>query len=279
MSRAFPAARRSMASRAARGSCTSWSASSARTAASCCTPWAAWARPRSPPRPRTGGRAAACFRDGACFVSFEQFASADRVVQVLGDLPRGPRFERCPAVEQRRRAIECVQQKDVLMVWDNFESVLPHVQRRHRAPDGAPYTDDERDAPRRALPRSHDGAGRGRLLVTCRPGDERPACPAPSGSSSTAWPGPTACGCSRASRSATRHLAIPGSPTGTLDPLLSDLADHPLSLELVGPHLKSLTPEAIRADFGRLLARVQAEAAGRTATHPCSPPWSSPAAT
>ncbi len=52
--------RRSMASRAGRGSCTSWSAGSAPIAASCCTPWAAWARPRSPPRPRTGGRAAAC---------------------------------------------------------------------------------------------------------------------------------------------------------------------------------------------------------------------------
>jgi hypothetical protein len=43
------------------------------------------------------------FRDGACFLSFEQFASADRVVQVLGTYLAGPRFEQLPAVEQRRR--------------------------------------------------------------------------------------------------------------------------------------------------------------------------------
>src|SRR5438270_9344128 len=45
-----------------------------------------------------------------------------------------------------------------------------------------------------------------------------------------------------------------------LDPLLRDLADHPLSLELVGPHLRTLTPETIRADFGTLLAKFQQEA-------------------
>src|SRR5262249_22980999 len=45
-----------------------------------------------------------------------------------------------------------------------------------------------------------------------------------------------------------------------LDPLLHDLADHPLSLELVGPHLRTLTPEAIRADFGKLLAQFQQDA-------------------
>jgi len=42
-----------------------------------------------------------------------------------------------------------------------------------------------------------------------------------------------------------------------LDPLLCDLADHPLSLELVGPHLRTLTPEEIRADFGKLLDKFQ----------------------
>ena len=56
------------------------------------------------------------FCDGACFLSFEQFASADRVVQVLGTYIEGPNFEQLPAAEQRRRAIEFFQQKDVLMV-------------------------------------------------------------------------------------------------------------------------------------------------------------------
>ena len=65
------------------------------------------------------------FRDGACFVSFEQFASAERVIAVLGEYCEGPKFHQRPAAEQRRRAIEFFQQRDVLMVWDNFESVLP----------------------------------------------------------------------------------------------------------------------------------------------------------
>ncbi len=72
------------------------------------------------------------FRDGACFVSFEQFTSADRVVQVLGEFCEGPKFHQRPATEQRRRAIEFCQQQDVLMVWDNYESVLPQFGRESR---------------------------------------------------------------------------------------------------------------------------------------------------
>ena len=51
-----------------------------------------------------------------------------------------------------------------------------------------------------------------------------------------------------------------------LDPLLRDLADHPLSLELVGPHLRTMTPEAIRADFGQLLTNVDAGRGSGTET-------------
>ena len=100
------------------------------------------------------------------------------------------------------------------------------------------------------------GPGRGCVLVTCRPGE-------------TGLPG--------ALRMELHGLARPDSlwllhrilerdglslddPRFTkekLDPLLRDLADHPLSLELVGPHLRTLTPEAIRADFGKLLDKFQ----------------------
>lgn len=55
-------------------------------------------------------------------------------------------------------------------------------------------------------------------------------------------------------------LSDPRLTRDKLDPLLRDLADHPLSLELVGPHLKTLTPEAIRADFVTLLTKFQQEA-------------------
>lgn len=39
-----------------------------------------------------------------------------------------------------------------------------------------------------------------------------------------------------------------------LSRMLDLLQDHPLSIELVGPHLKRLTPEEICQDFGKLLA-------------------------
>lgn len=197
------------------------------------------------------------FRDGACFLSFEQFASADRVVQVLGTYIEGPRFDQRPAVEQRRRIIELFQQKEVLMVWDNFESVLQ--QFNDVAAQASPYTDDER---RRLAELFHDlttGPGKGCLLVTCRPGD-------------TGLPGAQRYelhGLARTdslwllSRILKRDgltLADQKLSRDKLGPLLNDLADHPLSLELVGPHLRTLTPEDIRADFGKLLAQFQQEA-------------------
>ena len=198
------------------------------------------------------------FRDGACFLSFEQFASADRVVQVLGTYVEGLRFEQLPAVEQRRRAIEIFQQKEVLMVWDNFESALPQFN-DGAAAHGSPYIDEER---RRLAELFRDltaGPGKGCLLVTCRPGE-------------TGLPGAQRYdfhGLARADslwllssilRRDGLTLTDPRLSRDKLDPLLRDLADHPLSLELVGPHLRTLTPETIRADFGKLLTKFEQEA-------------------
>lgn len=197
------------------------------------------------------------FRDGACFLSFEQFASADRVVQVLGTYLEGLRFEQLPAVEQRRRVIELFQQKEVLMVWDNFESALP--QFNAGAATANPYTDDERHRLAELFRDLTTGPGKGCLLVTCRPGE-------------TGLPGAQRYelhGLARADslwllasilKRYGLTLSDPRLSRDKLDPLLNDLADHPLSLELVGPHLRTLTPEAIRADFGKLLAKFQQEA-------------------
>jgi tetratricopeptide (TPR) repeat protein len=196
------------------------------------------------------------FREGACFLSFEQFASADRVVQVLGTYLAGPRFEQLPASEQRRRVIELFQQNAVLIVWDNFESALPQF---NNADHASPYTDDERRRLAELFRDLTSGPGKGCLLVTCRPED-------------TGLPGALRYelhGLARADslwlltsilRRDDLTLAGLQLTRERLDPLLKDLADHPLSLELVGPHLRTLTPEAIRADFGKLLAQFQQEA-------------------
>ena len=220
------------------------------------------------------------FRDGACFVSFEQFTSAERVVQVFGCYIAGEKFNQLPATEQRRRAIEFIQQKDVLLVWDNYESALPQFNvaafRRNADPQfnveeslrdsdsclsltASPYTDEERTRLAELFRDLTTGPGRGCVLVTCRPGD-------------TGLPGARRHelqGLARAdslwllAEILQKHdmkLSDPRLTREKLDPLLKDLADHPLSLELVGPHLKTLTPEVIRRDFGKLLEQFEQDA-------------------
>lgn len=203
------------------------------------------------------------FGDGACFLSFETSASAERAIQVLGTYLEGAGFESLPAAEQHRRAIELFDQKDVLVIWDNFESVLPQFNVAPLEADSGTalqqsvYSPDERtllfDLFREltASPK-----GRGRLLVTCRPGE-------------TGLPG--------AGKTELRGLARPDSlwllarviakggltfedarlARDKLDLLLDLLADHPLSIELVCPHLADLSPEQIIADFGQLLAKFK----------------------
>jgi tetratricopeptide (TPR) repeat protein len=198
------------------------------------------------------------FRDGACFLSFEQFASAERAVQVLGTHLAGRSFDQLPTAEQRRRTIELFQQKEVLMVWDNFESALPQFN-DGAAVHGSPYTDDERRRLAELFRDLATGPGRGCLLVTCRPED-------------TGLPGAQRYELQGLARADSLWLlssilqrdgltlADPRMSRDKLEPLLSDLADHPLSLELVGPHLRALAPEEIRADFGQLLAKLRQEA-------------------
>jgi len=198
------------------------------------------------------------FRDGACFLSFEQFMSAGRVVQVLGTYLDGPNFEQLPAVEQRRRAIELFEQKAVLLVWDNFESVLPQFN-DGAAGHASPYTADECHRLAELFFDLTEGPGNGCLLVTCRPGE-------------TGLPGAQRYELQGLARADSLWLLAsileregltlddPGLSRESLEPLLRDLADHPLSLELVGPHLKTMTPEEIRADFSKLLATFQQNA-------------------
>ena len=56
---------------------------------------------------------------GACFISFERAVNAERVISVLGEYCEGPKFHQRPETEQRRRAIEFLRDRAVLMVWDN----------------------------------------------------------------------------------------------------------------------------------------------------------------
>ncbi|ETX00778.1 MAG: hypothetical protein ETSY1_09935, partial [Candidatus Entotheonella factor] len=115
------------------------------------------------------------FRHGACFLSFEQPVTAERIVQVLGTYLEGHAFESLSQDEQYNRARALFQSHDVLMVWDNFESALemfadPEVASDH-ASTPMPMPGYNAEARRRIIDLFRDWTqdGRGRLLITCRP--------------------------------------------------------------------------------------------------------------
>jgi len=199
------------------------------------------------------------FPDGACFLSFEQGAGADVIVRVLGTSLEGTAFEALPAAEQQRRARQLFDQRRILLVWDSFESVLPAFQ-----PGGgaALYSAEERG---RIFDLFRDltenARGEGRLLITCRPEESGLAGARRLELGGLARPDSL--------HLLARVLAVHGVELSDprlsregLEALLGMLADHPLSIELVGPHLKdrALTPERIVAEFGQLLERFRGDA-------------------
>ena len=187
------------------------------------------------------------FPDGACFISFEQGASPEQIALVLGTYLDGESFESLPQERQSARARELFQQKRVLVVWDNFESVLPafaggsHGDMLDPIRDlFADWTDSE--------------SGLGRLLITCRPGEAGLA-------------GARRFELHGLARADSLHLLHRLMQTAGIEPdagrlhrdglaeLVRTLGDHPLSIELVGPHLAEWTPGQIIDEFGRLLER------------------------
>lgn len=196
------------------------------------------------------------FPDGACFLSFEQGAGADQVALVLGTYLEGTAFESVPADEQLKRARELFEERRVLMVWDNFESVLPAFQQ-----DGAAlYSEEERG---RIVDLFRDWTesanGEGRLIVTCRP-------------KQAGLPGARRMELHGLARPDSLHLLArvlevngldlddPRLDRHELEELLGALGDHPLSIELVAPHLETMTPAQIAGDFATLLDTFRGEA-------------------
>jgi len=193
------------------------------------------------------------FPDGAVFISFEQFTSADRVVQVLGEYLEGVAFNALPAEDQYSKAKELFAQKRVLMVWDNFESVLPAFQAGQGPNLSSLYNDEERAHLVDLFDTwTQDDTGQGRLLITCRPEDT--GLPRARKTELTGLARPDSLWLLvRVLETAGVDLDDPRLGRDKLEQLLDLLADHPLSVELVGPHLKNLTPEEICRDFSQLL--------------------------
>jgi len=200
--------------------------------------------------------------DVAVFCSFEQKAGAERVVQLLGQALAGDDFSALSAEEQWATAVDLFHKNRVLLVWDNFESTLPMYQvgEESTLPEGGQdagpltFDDEARSRLHRLYGELTEGKPLGRLLVTCRPQE-------------TGLPGLKEYPLTGLARPDSLHLLAAildqksisteraGYEREDIDALLAALDDHPLSIELVAPHLKTLTPQTIRQEFDQLLAR------------------------
>lgn len=145
----------------------------------------------------------------------------------------------------------------MLLVWDNFESVLPQFQAGLDA-DILRYSGDDLAHLRRLYTDLTGNNPRGRLLLTCRP-------------ASLDWPGLKTRALRGLARADSQYILRallerhaedrpPQYDRAELDGLLELLGDHPLSIELVGPHLLRRTPTAIRTEFRELLEEFASDA-------------------
>ena len=190
----------------------------------------------------------------AVFCSFEQVPSVDRAIQILGQALEGLEFGQRSAEEQRSASVALFRTRPILLVWDNFESTLSKYQQSTGGALG--FGDDERAGLRAFYRELTKGKPAGRLLVTCRPDD-------------TGLPRLKKLPLQGLARHDSLHLltAIAGYEGFDLEresyerpeieKLLDSLRDHPLSISLVAPHLGSLTPKEIQADFGEHLERFR----------------------
>ena len=206
--------------------------------------------------------------DSAVFCSFEQKVEADRVVQLIGKALEGESFSSRLAEDQWATAVRLFHQRKVLLVWDNFESTLPIFQNGQPPSTDKETTDavesplefgaEERGRLQRLYRELTDGSPEGRLLVACRPAN-------------TKLPAIKELSLEVLARPDSLHLLAavtglknistdrPGCDRTEVDALLDTLDDHPLSIQLVAPHLEKMTPARIRSEFGTLLSRFADE--------------------
>ena len=201
--------------------------------------------------------------EAAIFHSFEQKAGADRVVQVLGQALEGDDFSRRSEEEQWTSAVDLFHQRKVLVVWDNFESTLPEFQKG----SSLEFGQEERQRLRKLYRELTQGDPTGRLLVTCRP-------------QKTGLAGIKKIPLSGLARPDSLHLLSAvlfresistdrdGYDREAIEAWLKALDDHPLSISLVAPHLKTLTParilEELRKDLDRFTDASAAEGRNRS---------------
>ena len=189
----------------------------------------------------------------AVFVSFENGGGLEWALSEMGNALIGDNF----AIHQGD-PIEAIatelRNKSTLVVWDNFESILPN--------GNAPLSDkdlqDLLNAAVRWLSPSPVGRGvRGEgssLIITTRD----PSLPHPDfePGALTAYaelPGLGRLDALELAGQILKNRGIPRPPRDKLSDLLVFLGGHPLSIQLVVSHLRNNTPEKLIAEFDELL--------------------------
>jgi len=100
--------------------------------------------------------------DRALFHSFEQGAGAEAVVRLLGESLGGDGFAALGPDQQWAQAVRLFRGHRVLLVWDNFESMLPSFARPDPdAPVGSAARTDSREDPASAAGADHGSGGLG----------------------------------------------------------------------------------------------------------------------
>lgn len=184
------------------------------------------------------------FPDGAMFVSLEGNPSPERVVALVGDALEGPEFHKRkdPAAWIEDQLAQC----RMLLVWDNYESVLPAWN------EGRPALKEFADLARRWT------AGGSRLLVTCRDREV----------GLEAWPFALGelnkveglmllvgyldrLGFDRAKREER------GWSVEDFEPIVVKTGGHPLALELLAPQIPKLGPARVADELGEILGRIE----------------------
>ncbi len=196
---------------------------------------------------------------GACFVSFEDRTGPIQACRRLIAYVEGQ--DAVPASDDDAwdRALALFRERPLLWVWDNFESTLPQYNRdgSGELDEATAYPEEDRCDLRRLYRALVDPEHRpqGWLLVTCRPDD-------------THLPGIQRLHLGGLAETEALDLAEvvlerhevpvgqPGYERAEIEALIEVLDGHPLSLELVLPHLgQGLTPKKARQELGVLLDR------------------------
>ena len=227
--------------------------------------------------------------DAAVFVSFENKAGAEQAVLALGNALEED-FSRRPEQDQWNRALDLFHEGRILLVWDNFESILPIYQQspvegkgdvsfkggkenvnleagRGDSPfeggrvDVLAFTSEDRVLLTRLFRELTQDSPKSRILVTCRP--EETGLPAIREFPLKGLKPPDALHLLAAilDQKGVEIEGRTGYERTEIDALLKILDYHPLSVELVAPHLKTLTPGKIREQFGELLEQFKDDTA------------------